>query len=69
MALCKREDGNEAAASDYLEQARMLDPDALEFAGIQAESKARPTPKRSRKKASSKPKRPAQVDEARDAFE
>ena len=70
LGLCKREEGNEAAANEYFEQARALDQDALDFAGTQDKPQARPAPKRARKKASgSKQKSPIDFDEASNPFE
>ena len=69
LGLCKREEGNDAAATTYFEQARELDQDALDFAGTQAKSKAPPKPSRARKKASGSKQNPIDVDEQRNAFE
>lgn len=45
MGLCKQEEGNQAAAADYFEQARALDEDAVEFAGMQRQERAPSKPK------------------------
>ncbi|MEM6292475.1 MAG: hypothetical protein AAGA54_14465 [Myxococcota bacterium] len=53
LGLCKQLDGNDAAAGDFFRQARELDPDAADFAVTQAEEpKAKPSPRRPRKKRS-----------------
>ena len=70
LGLCKREEGNEAAANEYFDQARELDQDALDFAGTQSKPQVGPAPKRTRKKASgSKQKNAIEFDEARDPFQ
>lgn len=68
MGLCKRAEGNNAAANEYFDQARELDEDALEFAGTQSkERKSKPVPRRPRKKSSGKRKKNSiGFDEAND---
>ncbi len=67
MGLCKREDGNEAAAAEYFAKARELDEDAVEFAETQHKKRAkRPLPRAPSKKASGKRKKSMNFDEVAD---
>ena len=67
MGLCKREDGNEAAANEYFTKARELDEDAVEFAETQNKKRSkRPRPRAPAKKASGKRKKSMNLDEVAD---
>ncbi|MFN3180796.1 MAG: hypothetical protein ACE37F_02305 [Nannocystaceae bacterium] len=67
MGLCKREEGNEAAATEYFAKARELDEDALEFGETQNKSRSRkPRPRAPSKKASGKRKKSMNLDEVSD---
>lgn len=67
MGLCKREDGNEAAANEYFTKARELDEDAVEFAETQNKKRSkRPRPRAPSKKASGKRKKSMNFDEVAD---
>lgn len=67
MGLCKREEGNEAAAKEYFTKARELDEDAVEFAGTQNRRRAkRPRPRAPAKKASGKRKSSMTEEEVAD---
>ncbi|MBV1856764.1 MAG: hypothetical protein KUG77_00030 [Nannocystaceae bacterium] len=57
MGLCKREDGNAAAAEEYIDKARELDEDAVKFADTRANDEpSKPSSRKPRKKASRKRK-------------
>lgn len=67
MGLCKREEGNEAAASEYFTKARELDEDAVEFAETQNKKRSkRPRSRAPSKKASGKRKKSMNLDEVND---
>lgn len=67
MALCKREEGNEAAATEYLTKARELDEDAVDFAETQSKKRSkRPKPRQPSKKASGKRRKSMNLDEVND---
>lgn len=69
MGLCKRKDGNTAAADEYFDKARELDEDAIRFADTRAEDKpSKPGSRRPKKKASRKRKKSMDFDESMDPF-
>lgn len=68
LGLCKREEGNEAAATEYFDQAGELDQDALEFAGTQSKPKSKPKARRPKKASGNKRKSAIDFDEAKDPF-
>lgn len=69
MGLCKRNDGNAAAADEYFDKARELDEDAVKFADTRADdAPAKPSSRRPKKKASRKRKRSMDFEESMDPF-
>lgn len=69
MGLCKRADGNTAAADEYFDKARELDEDAVKFADTRSDDKpAKPSSRRPKKKASRKRKSAMDFNEAMDPF-
>jgi len=69
MGLCKRKDGNTAAADEYFDKARELDEDAIRFADTRAEEKpSKPSSRRPKKKASRKRKKSMDFNDAMDPF-
>lgn len=70
MGLCKRVDGNTAAADEYFDKARELDEDAVNFAGTRSyDEPAKPSPRKSKKKASRGRKSSRDFNEAMNPFE
>ncbi len=69
MGLCKRDDGNTAAADEYFDKARELDEDAVKFADTRAEDEPpKPTSRKPKKKASRKRKSSMDFEETMDPF-
>ena len=69
LGLCKRNDGNSAAADEYFDKARELDEDAVKFADTRAEDEpSKPRARRPKKKASRKRKKSMDFDESMDPF-
>ena len=67
MGLCKQQEGNSAAASEFFDKARELDEDAVDFAETQRAKERKPQPKPRRpSKKTSRSKSPLDFNEAAD---